>query len=118
LDEASAKLNSLFGKQARASKFYTKAERDAFLRHQITFVSAYKAGQDSALEATHAELTTSRQSLEEIDRLTGGVQEKIEDGRKKVKDITENITGLKEKHAELTEKRELSKLCCVLCTIN
>ena len=30
LDEASAKLNSLFGKQARASKFYTKAERDAF----------------------------------------------------------------------------------------
>jgi len=55
--------------------------------------------------------------LEEIDRLTGGVQEKIEDGRKKVKDITENITGLKEKHAELTEKRELSKLCCVLCTI-
>jgi len=49
---------------------------------------------------------TSWQSLEEIDRLTGGVQEKIEDGRKKVKDITENITALKEKHTELTEKRK------------
>jgi structural maintenance of chromosome 3 (chondroitin sulfate proteoglycan 6) len=54
----------------------------------------------------HAELTTSRQSLEEIDKLTGGVQEKIEDGRKKVKDITENITALKEKHTALTEKRK------------
>jgi uncharacterized protein HemX len=54
----------------------------------------------------HAELTTSRQSLEEIVRLTGGVQEKIEDGRKKVKDITENITTLKEKHTKLTEKRK------------
>jgi len=106
LDEASAKLNLLFGKQGRASKFRTKAERDAFLRHEITSVSAYKASQESALEATHAELMTSRQSLEEIDRLTGGVQEKIEDGRKKVKDITENITALKEKHTELTEKRK------------
>jgi len=106
LDEANAKLNLLFGKQGRASKFRTKAERDAFLRHEITSVSAYKASQESALEATHAELMTSRQSLEEIDRLTGGVQEKIEDGRKRVKDITENITALKEKHTELTEKRK------------
>jgi len=106
LDEASAKLNALFGKQGRASKFRTKAERDAFLRHEITSVSAYKASQESALEATRAELTTSRHSLEEIDRLTGGVQEKIEDGRRKVKEITENITALKEKQAEFTEKRK------------
>ena len=32
LDEASAKLNLLFGKQGRASKFHTKVERDAFFK--------------------------------------------------------------------------------------
>ena len=52
LEEASANLNSLFEKQGRVMKFRTKSERDAFLRHKIASVSAYKANQASALEAT------------------------------------------------------------------
>jgi len=36
LDEATGKLNFLFGKQGQPSKSRTKAKRDAFLRHEIT----------------------------------------------------------------------------------
>lgn len=106
LDEASAKLNSLFSKQGRATKFRTKSERDAFLRHEISSVSAYKANQLSALETTLNNLDTSRQSQTEIDDSILNVQEKIEDGRQKVKGITENISALKERQAELMEKRK------------
>ncbi|KAF4621786.1 hypothetical protein D9613_012208 [Agrocybe pediades] len=106
LDEASAKLNSLFSKQGRSTKFRTKSERDAFLRHEIASVSVYKSNQESALETTLGELETSRQSQKEIDTQVLNVQAKIEDGRKKVKDITENVSALKEQHAELVEKRK------------
>ncbi|KAJ7752052.1 structural maintenance of chromosome protein 3 [Mycena metata] len=71
LDEANARLGSLFAKQGRGAKFRTKAERDAFLKQEITSMTA-----------------------------------KIEDGRKKSKDLTEEIAGLKEKQSELMEKRK------------
>ena len=106
LDEANANLNSLFAKQGRATKFRTRSERDAFLRHEIASVSAYKTNQASALEVTRGELDTGRQSQNEIDSLIQTVQGKIEDGRQKVKEISENLTGLKEQHTELTERRK------------
>ena len=34
------------------------------------------------------------------------VQGKIEDGRQKAKEISENLTGLKEQHTELMERRK------------
>ncbi|KAF8904142.1 structural maintenance of chromosome protein 3 [Gymnopilus junonius] len=106
LDEASAKLNALFAKQGRATKFRTKSERDAFLKHETSSLSAYKANQEFALETTLAELQTSGRSQNEIDTLISDVQGKIEDGRKKVKEIAENIVALKEQQTELTEKRK------------
>ncbi|KAF8148188.1 structural maintenance of chromosome protein 3 [Crassisporium funariophilum] len=106
LDEASASLNSLFAKQGRATKFRSKSERDAFLNHEITSVGAYKTNQAAALDATITELETSEKSQEELDDFILNVQEKIEDGRTKVKEISESITGLKEQQAELTERRK------------
>ena len=106
LDEASANLNSLFAKQGRATKFRTKSERDAFLRHEIGSVSAYKTNQASALEVTRGELGTGRQSQNEIDTLIQTVQGKIEDGRQKAKEISENLAGFKDQHTELTERRK------------
>lgn len=106
LDEASANLNSLFAKQGRATKFRTKSERDAFLRHEIASVVAYKTNQASALEVTQGELDTGRQSQNEIDALIQTVQGKMEDGRQKVKEISENLVELKEQHTELTERRK------------
>lgn len=106
LDEASANLNSLFAKQGRVTKFRTKSERDAFLRHEIASVSAYKANQVSALEVTRGELDTGKQSQNEIDTLIQSVHGKIEDGRQKSKEISENLAGLKEDHTKLTERRK------------
>jgi structural maintenance of chromosome 3 (chondroitin sulfate proteoglycan 6) len=106
LDEASANLNSLFAKQGRVTKFRTKSERDAFLRHEIASVSAYKANQVSALEVTRGELDTGMQSQNEIDTQIQSVHGKIEDGRQKAKEISENLAGLKEEHTKLTERRK------------
>ena len=106
LDEANAKLGSLFAKQGRGAKFRTKPERDAFLKQEITSMGAYKTTQAAALQTTKAELRDAQRGLNEVDTQITGVQGKIEDGRKKVKSLTENIAGLKEKQAELTEKRK------------
>ena len=97
------------------TNFRTKPERDAFLRHEFASVSAYKANQASTLEVTRAELDTGKQSQNEIDNLIQSVQGKIEDGRQKAKEISENLAGLKEEHTKLTERikdlwREDSKM--------
>ncbi|KAJ7046576.1 structural maintenance of chromosome protein 3 [Mycena alexandri] len=106
LDEANARLGSLFAKQGRGAKFRTKAERDAFLKQEITSMSAYKTSQAAALQTTKVELREAQRGLGEMDTQIAGVQSKIEDGRKKSKDLTEEIAGLKEKQSELTEKRK------------
>ena len=106
LGEASANLNSLFVKQGRVTKFTTKSERDAFLRHEIASVFAYKANQASTLEATRAELDTGKQLQNEIDTLIQSVKGRIEDGRQKAKEISENLAGLKEEHTKVTERRK------------
>ncbi|KAJ7684992.1 structural maintenance of chromosome protein 3 [Mycena polygramma] len=106
LDEASARLGSLFAKQGRGAKFRTKAERDAFLKQEITSMGAYKTSQAAALQTTKVELRDAQKGLGEIDAQIAGVQGKIEDGRKKTKDLGEDISGLKEKQAELSEKRK------------
>ncbi|KAF8191692.1 structural maintenance of chromosome protein 3 [Pholiota molesta] len=106
LDEAGARLAALYGKQGRAAKFRTKAERDAFLRREIGAVTAYKASQEAALEATEAELEESRRAQAELDAQTLEVQEKLEEGRRRAKEIAEGVAALKEEQLEMTEKRK------------
>ncbi|KAJ7738464.1 structural maintenance of chromosome protein 3 [Mycena maculata] len=106
LDEANTKLGSLFAKQGRGAKFHTKAERDAFLKQEIASMGTYKTSQAAALQTTKGELRDAQKGLGEIDTQIAGVQSKIEDGRQKSKGLAEDINGLKEKQAELVEKRK------------
>ncbi|KAJ6547371.1 RecF/RecN/SMC protein [Mycena capillaripes] len=106
LDDANARLGSLFAKQGRGAKFRTKAERDAFLKQEITSMGAYKTSQAAALQTTKAGQRDAQKGLGEIDTQIAAVQGKIEDGRKKAKDLGDEISGLKEKQAELSEKRK------------
>jgi len=106
LDEASTKLASLFAKQGRATKFRTKAERDTFLKHEIASMNAYQTTQNAALEATRTELEIASRGLDEIDAQITSVQGKIDDGRKRARELTEEGTGLKDKHTEFTERRK------------
>ena len=92
-EEANAKLNTLFAKQGRASKFRTKSESDAFLWHEIEAMKAYQQGQTTVLDGS---LETSRRSQVEIEAEIWGVHEKMDDGWKRVKDAGEETVRLKE----------------------
>jgi structural maintenance of chromosome 3 (chondroitin sulfate proteoglycan 6) len=106
LDEATGKLGALFAKQGRATKFRTKAERDAYLKHEITSMNAYQTGQMAALENTRAEREAGLRTHGEIEEKIAGVQSKIEDGRKRVRDLGDQAVGLKDQQSELTERRK------------
>ncbi|TFK22913.1 RecF/RecN/SMC protein [Coprinopsis marcescibilis] len=106
LDESTAKLNSLFAKQGRATKFRTKAERDAYLRQEISSLEAYKQTQAAALEGNREELQSIQRSQGEIDDQILDAQGKIDDGRRRVKDLTDEVNELKDKYTELSEKRK------------
>ena len=106
LDEASARLAALFAKQGRASKFRTKGERDAFLKHEIASMKAYQNVQKAALATTETELETARRNLGEIDAQIGEVQNKIDDSKRRAREITDQFTDLKEQQNELVERRK------------
>lgn len=106
LDEATAKLSALFAKQGRVNRFRTKAERDSYLKHEITSMGDYRVAQMSALETTHTELASSRRTLVEVDEQIQEVRKKIEDGRDRVRTLGEQVATLKDEHNELTERRK------------
>ncbi|TFK38980.1 structural maintenance of chromosome protein 3 [Crucibulum laeve] len=106
LDEANARLAALFAKQGRASTFRTKAERDSYLKHEIASIETYSSTQESVLQGLRAELNNARHSQTELDEQILGIQGRIEDGRKRVRDVGEEIIRLKEQHVELTERRK------------
>lgn len=106
LDEANAKLGSLFAKQGRATKFRTRAERDNYLQHEIASMKSYQTTQSDALEAARVDLATARRSQVEVDTQIANAHSKIEDGRKKVKELGDQMVGLKDQHAELVERRK------------
>jgi structural maintenance of chromosome 3 (chondroitin sulfate proteoglycan 6) len=106
LDEANVKLAALFAKQGRVNRFKTKAERDAFLRQEIASIKAFQTQQTGVLHDIKSELDTSRTGKTEVEQKITGVQGRIEDGRKRVKDLAEQSVALKERQTELTEKRK------------
>lgn len=106
LDEASARLASLFAKQGRATKFRSKGERDTFLKGEIASMKAFQKTQGASLEATRAELEAAQQGMGEIDAQICGVHSKIDDGKQRVRELSEQTVVLKDQHSELTERRK------------
>lgn len=106
LDDANAKLAALFAKQGRVKRFRNKAERDSYLKHEIASMEGFQKTQTVALEATHAELATSRQAQTEIEQQVMGVHGRIEDGRKRVRDLGDQVNALKDTQSELIERRK------------
>ncbi|CAK5264291.1 unnamed protein product [Mycena citricolor] len=106
LDEANGRIGALSAKRGRGAKFRTKAERDAFLRQEITSMGEYKESQTDALRTTKTGLQEAQRSLGELDGQISNVQGKIEDGRRRTKELVDEITSLKEQESELVEKRK------------
>ncbi|KAF8648124.1 hypothetical protein AX16_006389 [Volvariella volvacea WC 439] len=106
LDESSARLAALFAKQGRATKFRTRAERDAYLNNEIASMQQYRATQEQALEGSRQDLETARRSHQEINEKIRVAHEKIEDGRAQVKVLADQVAALKDQQAELVERRK------------
>ena len=96
----------MYEKQGRLTRFRTRAERDTFLRSEITSLHSYQASQTTNLEVAKADLEAARTKVHELAERTQGVQGRLEDRRERVRTIGEELTGIKEKHSELVEKRK------------
>lgn len=104
--EASTQLGALFAKQGRVNRFKSKGERDVFLKHEIASLESYQTTRTAALESTRAELGTTRKSLEGVEQRISGVQGSMDDGKKRVKELGEQIAELKDEHSDLIETRK------------
>ncbi|THU99128.1 RecF/RecN/SMC protein [Dendrothele bispora CBS 962.96] len=106
LDEVNAQLQALFAKQGRVTKFRTKAERDTFLKNEIASMETHNQAQTRALEMTNNELDQARRSYTEIEQQIQNVQDKIEDGRRRTGELSEQLIKLRDRMTELTEERK------------
>lgn len=88
------------------NRFRTKADRDAFLKKEMTSMDAYQGTRTDALEATREELETNKQSLNEVQVRIEGAHESIDDGKRRVKDLAEQLVALKDEQTDLIEKRK------------
>ncbi|KAH9913356.1 hypothetical protein B0H21DRAFT_896218 [Amylocystis lapponica] len=91
LDEARARLDALYSKRGRLNRFHTRAERDRYLRSEITSMEAYRNSQATSLDGL---------------RRVEGAQERVEDGRQRARTLGEEVAKLKDEHAELSERRK------------
>src|SRR5262249_54984159 len=106
LDEANARLQTLYSKQGRATHYRTKAERDQFLNKEIASMDSYKTSQTSTLAGTRTELSTVQRSLSEITQKISNTQSKIEEGRARVGEIANEISRLNIQKNEYIEQRK------------
>ncbi|EJD00759.1 structural maintenance of chromosome protein 3 [Fomitiporia mediterranea MF3/22] len=106
LDEARAHLEMLYEKQGRLSRFRSRAERDQFLSAEIASLRAYKDKQSVNLRAAERDLLASRDALAALSKKSEDVQGRLEDRRDKGRELSEELSKVKDKHAELLEKRK------------
>ncbi|KAI0030417.1 hypothetical protein K488DRAFT_30253, partial [Vararia minispora EC-137] len=105
-DEARGKLAALFAKQRHLTRFRTRAERDAYLKTEISSLEAHRTAQHAALEAQQRELQSTEQALQGVDEQLRDNTERAEEGRNRVKQLSEDITKLTEERVERTERRK------------
>uniref|UniRef100_D8PZC5 Structural maintenance of chromosomes protein n=1 Tax=Schizophyllum commune (strain H4-8 / FGSC 9210) TaxID=578458 RepID=D8PZC5_SCHCM len=106
LADMQARLTALHSKRGRANRFRNKAERDAFLKQEISSLQSYKSSQSQALEATRAEIEDAKRTCTSIDEQLATVQTDIEEGRERIRDLQEQTAQLNQKANDLNEKRK------------
>ncbi|KAL1743691.1 RecF/RecN/SMC [Schizophyllum fasciatum] len=101
-----SRLSSLHAKRGRANKFRNKAERDTFIRQEISSLQAFKASQSEALETTRHEVEATKATCASIEEALETMQHEIEEGREKIRRLAEETTQLNEQANQLNEKRK------------
>ncbi|KAF8636227.1 hypothetical protein AX17_003713 [Amanita inopinata Kibby_2008] len=106
LDEANARLSALYAKQGRATKFRTRQERDKYLRGEIQSMEDYQRSQSLALQSAQSSHSSHLQAQSEIEAQISDVQSRMEDSRRRVRELGDDHASLKERQSELSEKRK------------
>ncbi|KAF8839572.1 RecF/RecN/SMC protein [Paxillus ammoniavirescens] len=106
MEEARTQLNALFAKQGRVKRFGTKAERDNYLRQEIAALEAYQNTRSAVLDSTKQDLASTKESLNDVIRRVDGIQGSAEDGRQRARNLGEQLTGLKDRQSDLSERRK------------
>ncbi|KAI0289328.1 RecF/RecN/SMC [Multifurca ochricompacta] len=106
LEEANGKLAALYAKQGRLERFRTRAERDNFLRSELSALESHRAVQSGALEASNVELQTGLTLREQLDGRTADTIQSGEDGRSRVKELGEELAKLASQRGEWVEQRK------------
>ncbi|KZP26277.1 RecF/RecN/SMC protein [Athelia psychrophila] len=104
--EAQTQLQALYAKQGRMKRFKNKADRDAFLHKDMASVQEYITSRSGALEKSHGELDTTKESLKEVEGRIEDTFGSGEDGKTRLRELAEQLTKLKDEQAEVTEKRK------------
>ncbi|KAE9402346.1 RecF/RecN/SMC protein [Gymnopus androsaceus JB14] len=106
LGEANARLQALYGKAGRVTRFRTKAERDKFLKQEIESMKTHRQTQQEALQFTHEQVEETKRTVAELTQQILDLQKKIDDGRHRVTELSEQSSALREQHSTLVEERK------------
>ncbi|KAG6333732.1 hypothetical protein ID866_5360 [Astraeus odoratus] len=106
MEEAKAQLNALFAKQGRVKRFRTKAERDHYLRQEVASLESYQKSRSSVLESTRTDLSSTKEALMEVSRRKDGIHGNVEDGKKRVRDLGDQLSELMDKQSDYSERRK------------
>ena len=87
MEDTKAQLSALFAKQGCVKQFWTKAEHDNYLHQEIASLESYQKNCGSVLESTKGDLMLTHETLSEVTRRIDGLQDSVEDGKKRVWDL-------------------------------
>lgn len=106
LDEANGKLAALYAKQGRLERFRTRAERDHFLRSELTALESHQVAQNHALKASSVELQTAIALRDQLDDRMSDVIQRGEDSRGRAKELGEELARLADQRGDWVEQRK------------
>ncbi|KZT33869.1 RecF/RecN/SMC protein [Sistotremastrum suecicum HHB10207 ss-3] len=106
LDEANAKLTTLYTKQGRLTRFRTKRDRDEFLQSEIRTLESHQATQNQLLEDANEQLAHARNRLVDVENRAESIISGMEDRQNKMKELTVDIGKLQDQKAALMEEQK------------
>jgi len=106
LESTQSKLSVLYAKQGRAQQFTTQAARDKYLRDEIASLQAYETTQQERVNDLASELGNAKQYLNEVLSRNEEQSQKSEERRDRLRNMSEEVTTLKEKVDGMQEQRK------------
>lgn len=106
LDEANAKLTTLYQKQGRLTRFRTKADRDDYLHSEIRTLQSHQTTQNQLLEDANEQLAHARSRLVDVQNRGEDIVSGMEERQNKMKELTASIAKLQDQKTTLQEEQK------------